>query len=145
MTFTDSLQSLALTSPLAVATVATFTVLAILLLLLNRPSIPSNAPPYSHLSYPIVGALKFWTAPWDLFSESAAKSRSGNFSFHIGKWPVVGLIGNEGRKLYLESKQLDMSEGYDFFFLIQGSKKTKQRRQARNDRSGSSLIRQHVE
>ncbi|KAL9097480.1 MAG: hypothetical protein Q9165_000376 [Trypethelium subeluteriae] len=117
MALFDNFPSTSSSSTLTIVALIASTVIGIFLFLLNRPALPLNAPPYSHLSYPIVGALKFWSARWDFFSESAARSRSGHFSYYIGKYPVVGLMGEEGRKTFLESKQLNLDEGYGYLFV----------------------------
>lgn len=35
----------------------------------------------------------------------------GSFSFFLGKHPVVALVGDEGRKVFFESKELDADAG----------------------------------
>ena len=118
MTFADDLARLPIavfSSPsiaFALTALIIFAVFTVYLLVFKQVPVPSSAPPYSHLSYPVVGALKLWSARRSFFRESAARSRSGHFSFHIGKSPVVGLMGEEGRKFFFESKQLDLLAGY---------------------------------
>ena len=84
----------------------------VLLYLFSKPSFPKNAPTLTREAWPILGSLQFFTERWDFFQKSKAHSQSGNFSFYAGQWPVVGLTGEEGRKLFFESKALAFTEGY---------------------------------
>jgi hypothetical protein len=63
---------------------------------------PSNAPPKPSISsFSIVGAFMFFTRRWDFFRHSRDQAKTGNFRFFLGKHPVVGLSGEEGRKVFL--------------------------------------------
>ena len=62
--------------------------------------------------YPVVGALRFFTARWDFFQHARRLTPSGNFGFFIGRHAVVGLTGEKGRQLFFESKGLGFGEGY---------------------------------
>ena len=62
--------------------------------------------------YPVVGALRFFTARWDFFQHARRLTPSGNFGFFIGKHPVVGLTGEKGRQAFFESKGVGFGEGY---------------------------------
>ncbi|KAI9728476.1 MAG: hypothetical protein M1828_003878 [Chrysothrix sp. TS-e1954] len=77
---------------------------------------PFNAPSLVSGRLPVIGPLRFFTARWDFFRDSAAHSATGNFSFHVGKYQVVGLSGDEPRKLFFDSKGLDLSEGNAILF-----------------------------
>ena len=73
---------------------------------------PKHAPKLAKQSYPIVGSLKFFTARWDFFQDEIARSETGNFSFFLGKHPVVGLSGEQSRKVFFDNRGLGFSEGY---------------------------------
>jgi cytochrome P450 len=87
--------------------------------LFSRPSFPKNAPPLTSEAFPVIGSLQFFTERWDFFQRAAALSKSNHFSFYAGQWPVVALRGEEGRKVFFESKSLGFAEGYGA--LLQGS------------------------
>lgn len=70
-----------------------------------------KAPPRVHEEWPVLGALRFFTARWDFYQHARSQAKSGNFSFFLGKHPVVGLTGDRGRKLFFESKGLGFAEG----------------------------------
>ena len=53
------------------------------------PSFPANAPKKVHEGYPFLGPLRYFSARWDFFREAAARSPTGNFSFTVGKLPIV--------------------------------------------------------
>lgn len=81
-------------------------------LLTRRPTVSTKAPALIDEDYPVIGALRFWTARWDFFRRAQSQSPSGNFSFFIGKHPVVGVSSDEARRVFFESKQLGLTEGY---------------------------------
>jgi hypothetical protein len=72
-----------------------------------------NSPKRITEGYPILGAFRFFTARWDFFRHARAQTPSGNFSFFLGKHPIVGMSGDKGRQLFFESRDLDFAEGYD--------------------------------
>jgi hypothetical protein len=78
----------------------------------SRTSFPSKAPRVAPHNYPIVGALGFFTERWTFYQRAIANSPTGNFSFHLGKHSIIGLSGEEGRKVFFDSRQLSFSEGY---------------------------------
>ena len=80
--------------------------------LFSRSPLPAKAPPTVSDNYPIIGAFAFFTKRWDFFRRAISQSPHGNFSFHLGKWPLIGVSGAEGRKVFFESKQLGFAEGY---------------------------------
>ncbi|KAK1948823.1 cytochrome P450 6A1 [Colletotrichum sublineola] len=87
-------------------------VLVLLASALRQPPFPSNAPPLAKESYPILGALRFFKSRRSFCQDSSRSTKTGNYSFHVGKHRVVGLSGLEGRKAFYESKELSMFEGY---------------------------------
>lgn len=72
---------------------------------------PATAPKRVKGDWPVLGSLGFFTRRWDFFQEAMERSPTGNFTFHAGQYPVVGLSGEEGRKLFFESKALDLTAG----------------------------------
>ncbi|KXJ96447.1 cytochrome P450 6A1 [Microdochium bolleyi] len=86
---------------------------ATLVKLLWRPSIPKNAPKWwRENDWPILGALRFYSARPDFMLNAARHTPGGNFSFYIGKKHLVALTGEEGRKTYFDNKDLGFSEGF---------------------------------
>lgn len=80
--------------------------------LVSRPSFPDNAPKYwKPDTWPIVGAWRFFSHRHDMYRDAQNSSPTGHFSFHIGKRPIIGLSGLEGRKTFFESRDLDINEG----------------------------------
>jgi hypothetical protein len=78
----------------------------------KRAALPANAPPRVNEGWPILGAMRFFTARWDFFRQSREQSPTGNFSFHIGAYNIVGLSGDKGRQVFFEHKGLSFNEGY---------------------------------
>lgn len=62
--------------------------------------------------FPILGAVRFFTARLDFFRHAQAEAPTGNFSFFLGKHPIVGLSGDKARSLFFESRELGFAEGY---------------------------------
>lgn len=83
-----------------------------LVYLFRKPALPPNAPPLVPDAWPLLGSLQFFTERWDYFRRSTQRSRTGNFSFYAGQWPVVALSGDQGRRVFFEEKRLGFSEGY---------------------------------
>lgn len=100
------------TFTLAVASGVFAVISSAVLYLFRKPAFPKNAPVLTKEAFPIIGSLQFFTQRWDWFQRAAAHSSSGNFSFYAGQWPVIGLKGEEARKIFFESKQLGFAEGY---------------------------------
>lgn len=82
---------------------------------LSRPSFPSKAPPLFD-AWPIVGALRFFSNRKAFLEEVAGKSHSGQASFYYGKLRIVGLSGEDGRKMFFDSRELDIEGGYSTLF-----------------------------
>ncbi len=85
----------------------------IVLLVSSQYRFSSKAPKPVSEGYPILGALRFFTARWDFFRHARAQASSGNFSFRIGNHLVVGLTGDKGRQVFFENRDLGFQEGYD--------------------------------
>lgn len=75
---------------------------------------PPKAPRLVDEGWPVIGALRFFTARWEFFQHARSLSPSGNFSFRIGKYPIVGLTGAKGREVFFENRDLGFAEGYDY-------------------------------
>ncbi len=77
-----------------------------------RPSLPRTAPKLLREGYPILGMVRFFSARSTFFRDGVAATVSGNFSFYFGRHQIVGVSSPEARKVFFESKELNMSEGY---------------------------------
>ncbi|KAI1179586.1 cytochrome P450 6A1 [Nemania sp. FL0916] len=79
-----------------------------------RPALPSNAPMwYKKGDWPILGSLEFYYGRRaDFFRDAMRQSKTGNFSFYIGKKQLIGVSGPEGRKLVFESKELNFPQAF---------------------------------
>jgi hypothetical protein len=77
----------------------------------SQPTSASKVPKLVSEGFPVVGALRFFTARWDFFREARSHAATGNFSFKIGKHFVVGLSGDKGRQVFFESRDLGLREG----------------------------------
>ncbi|KAI0402355.1 cytochrome P450 6A1 [Xylaria palmicola] len=78
-----------------------------------RPAFPQNAPKWHKKGdWPIVGALDFYWRRADYTREAIRSSKTGNFSFYIGKKQLVAISGPEGRKLFFESKDLNFAQAF---------------------------------
>ncbi|KAG9236781.1 cytochrome P450 [Amylocarpus encephaloides] len=75
-----------------------------------------RSPTLVREGYPVLGALRFFTARWDFFQHARTQSPTGNFSFFLGKHPVVGLTGTDGRRVFFDSRELGFAEGYAVLF-----------------------------
>ena len=77
----------------------------------RRPPLDPKAPSVVQEDHSIFGAWRFWTNRWEFFGSWIRRSASGNFSFWVGKHPIVGLSGESSRKTFFESKQFGLNEG----------------------------------
>jgi hypothetical protein len=78
-----------------------------------KPAFGPKAPPYVKFGdSPILGAWQYFGKRYDFFRANQAASKTGNFSFFVGKLPVVAITGHEGRKTYFDTKELNMGAGY---------------------------------
>jgi hypothetical protein len=97
-----------------IITSALLIITCLFLLSFRRPSVPEKAPkllPFFD-NWPIVGATRFFTSRFAFFHDGMRSSRTGNFSFWIGKNFIIGLSGDESRKVFFQSGHLGMAEGY---------------------------------
>ncbi|KAI1364941.1 cytochrome P450 6A1 [Xylaria arbuscula] len=88
--------------------------LALLIRLFRRPSLPPNAPRwYKKDDWPILGAISFYYGRRaDFMKEALRDSKTGNFSFYVGKKQLIGVSGPEGRKIFFESKDLNFPQAF---------------------------------
>lgn len=97
------------------AWILTVTVLILLLAYSNRQvPFPKSAPSLLGENLPIVGALRFFVSRATFLKDGASTSKTGNFSFYVGKHQVVGLSGLEGRRTFYDSKDLSSHQGQVF-------------------------------
>ncbi|KAG4435810.1 hypothetical protein IFR05_008702 [Cadophora sp. M221] len=76
-----------------------------------RQSLSPHSPKQISDQYPIFGALRYFSARWDFYRDAIAESKTGNFSFYLGKYGVIGFSGRQARKEFFESKVLSLHEG----------------------------------
>lgn len=78
----------------------------------SRPPLPPSAPELLKTwEWPIFGSWRFFLDRADFFTEAAAASKTGNFSFYIGKLHIVGVSREESRRILFDSKGLDLAAG----------------------------------
>ncbi|KAJ2896395.1 cytochrome p450 6a1 [Zalerion maritima] len=85
--------------------------------LLSQPPFPSKSPTLLK-GYPIVGVPMLFSARDVLFRVGKAISKTGNFSFYYGKVQIIAVSGERARKFWFDSKDLDMSQGYEKLFAV---------------------------
>jgi hypothetical protein len=78
--------------------------------LVSRPAFPSKAPRV-FASWPVVGALGFFSRRAEFLEGMRAASQTGQYSFHFGKHRIVGLSGEDGRRAFFDSKELNIGAG----------------------------------
>jgi len=68
---------------------------------------------YKKGDWPIVGTPDFYYGKRaDFFRDALKESKTGNFSFYVGKKQIIGTSGAQGRKLFFESKDLNFPQAY---------------------------------
>ncbi|KAI0389163.1 cytochrome P450 6A1 [Xylariaceae sp. FL0594] len=79
-----------------------------------RPAIPKNAPAwYKKGDWPIFGNVDFYYGKRaDFYRDAIKASKTGNFSFYVGKKLIIGTSGPQGRKLFFESKDLNFPQAF---------------------------------
>lgn len=103
------------TISLVVASSVVLTVYAIINTIFLRRKF-SNAPPVVNDNLPLSGPFGFWTERWSWYKRRRDQSATGNFTFNAGSNTIVALSGDQGRKLFFESKALGFKEGYAVLF-----------------------------
>lgn len=99
-------------SPLQISVAIAIPLIFCICYLSSRTAFPPKAPKVARHNYPIVGALGFFTERWTFCQRAIADSPTGNFSFHLGKHPIIGVSGEEARKVFFDNRQLSFAEGY---------------------------------
>lgn len=110
MQLRDSPSSETLLLQISIASLVILT--SIILYVFSKPAFPANAPKLTEDAWPLIGSTKFFTKRWDFYKNSVSRSQTGNFSFYAGKWPIVAVTGHANRKIFFESKQLSLQDGY---------------------------------
>lgn len=85
--------------------------IALLLYSTRRAPFPDSSPSLLTGNLPVIGAFQFFVSRATFLKDGAANSKTGNFSFYVGKHQVVGLSGLEGRKVFYDSKELSSHQG----------------------------------
>ena len=96
---------------LLLATLAILSVVAFCTLFLPRHKVSSRAPKQTSHQFYRLGALSFFTSRWNFYKQAISESVSGNFSFYLGKYFVVGLSGQDARRVFFENRSLNLTEG----------------------------------
>ncbi|KAG5991256.1 hypothetical protein E4U52_003866 [Claviceps spartinae] len=91
---------------LALATLATG-LSGFLVYLAYTPSLDALAPEFTSDTTPLIGSWGFYSRRWSFWRDSVARSKTGQFSFWLGKNHVVGVSGAAGRKMFLDHQHLD--------------------------------------
>lgn len=98
--------------PTTIWVLALSTIIGLLFQLAWRPSFPKNAPTlWKPKDWPIVGAIAYFSDRKNFLVHGSQASKTGSFSYYLGKHQVVNTSGKEGRKTFFESKELSMAEG----------------------------------
>jgi cytochrome P450 len=77
---------------------------------------PANIPHLVRDNFPITGPVGFWTERWSWYKRQRDAAPNGNFSFNVGSHTMIALTGEEGRKLFYDSRHLGLREGYSVMF-----------------------------
>ena len=80
--------------------------------LLNKHGSLKGAPVLDNEGVPGLGPVRFWTDRLGYMRDAAARSKTGNWSFHAGKWSVIGLTGDAGRQAYYNAKGMSLEHGF---------------------------------
>jgi hypothetical protein len=110
MTLSTSLQRVCI-SPTLILTAALVVLLTYgLFHIAFLQRLPQSAPPLAVGNYPVLGAVRFWTHRWDFFKDARRRSPTGNFTFHAGSNLIVGLSGENSRRVFYEIRGLALEE-----------------------------------
>ncbi|KAM5455774.1 putative sterol 14alpha-demethylase [Microsporum audouinii] len=85
---------------------------ALLACLPRQLPFPDGAPKLLSEGYPVIGMLRFFSDRYNFYTDGIAASNTGSFSFYFGQHQIVGVSGPEGRKVFFQSKSMDLNEGY---------------------------------
>ncbi|KAH6722844.1 putative cytochrome P450 [Leptodontidium sp. MPI-SDFR-AT-0119] len=92
------------------------------LFLCFTPRVKKGSPQFTKEKYPVIGSYKFFTHKWfvafvlglpqrTFWKSALLGSKTGNFSFWLGKNHVVGVSGEAARKMYLDHRDMDHIKG----------------------------------
>ena len=82
----------------------------------HRHTRSAKLPPTVHDNYPYTGPVGFWTERWNWFRRQRDRNPNGSFSFNVGPNKIIALSGEKGRRLFFESRDLGLTEGYAVLF-----------------------------
>ncbi|KAI9727731.1 MAG: hypothetical protein M1828_005959 [Chrysothrix sp. TS-e1954] len=85
--------------------------LGFLAFLSHTPNVPKGVPDFTAESWPILGSYRFFTHKLSFWKKAVSRSKTGMFSFWLGKNHVVGVSGEAARKMYLENHYMDHIKG----------------------------------
>ncbi|KAL2195267.1 putative cytochrome P450 oxidoreductase [Corynascus similis CBS 632.67] len=77
----------------------------------SSPRIHPKAPAFTSDMTTILGATGFTTRPWSFWVNSFKESKTGNFSFWLGRRHIVGITGHAARKMFYDHPALDFVSG----------------------------------
>jgi cytochrome P450 len=75
-----------------------------------------NLPPTVRDNYPFTGPVGFWTERWTWYKRQRDQAPNGTFSFNVGPNKIIALSGEQGRRMFFESRHLGLTEGYAVLF-----------------------------
>ncbi|KAE9364966.1 cytochrome P450 [Stipitochalara longipes BDJ] len=75
------------------------------------PRVDPKSPKFTSDTVLILGSRGFLTRLWSWWKKSMENSKTGNFSFWLGKYHVIALSGEAARKMYLDNRDLDFVLG----------------------------------
>ncbi|KAM5453557.1 hypothetical protein MaudCBS49596_002760 [Microsporum audouinii] len=104
----DIYQQSPLTLGLGVLAAASLT---FLVYLCHTPSIDPRAPENTTDKELFLGSFGFYSRKWTFFRGGRDRSKTGNFSFWLGKYHCVGVSGEAARKDILDNRHMDRVQG----------------------------------
>lgn len=116
MALADLVPHPELISPWFVTAAVITVVVGVASVLLKDYSIPEKAPKLASGLWPILGHRGFFNARWDFHRTHGHASPTGNWTYFVGRKPVIGMSGDASRKLYFGSNKLNLSAGYSGLF-----------------------------
>ncbi|KAK4234363.1 cytochrome P450 [Achaetomium macrosporum] len=113
ITLADTGYSAYSQNPVAVGLTSLVTALVGLLAYLSyTPSVDKKAPALLTTgTTPFIGSFEYLQRQWTFWRKARAQSRTGNFSFWLGKHHVVGISGPNARKVFFETPELEFTSG----------------------------------
>ncbi|KAJ3493732.1 hypothetical protein NLG97_g4548 [Lecanicillium saksenae] len=85
--------------------------LVVLLYMSATPKVDKKAPAFTSNATPLIGSWNFFTQKMGFWKAAVDESKTGNFSFWLGKNHVVGVSGEAARKMYLDHRSLHLIKG----------------------------------